>query len=157
MAAWRWQISAKFDRVTVVSKVLSSYRFSEDEQQSWSTFALSLREEQQSELSCGITIQRERFPKKNHRGACLSWREASCQHWAFWNCFIRSLWCSGLTWVSELGSPGRIRELLAGRARLCSLKDERGLTHCSSGTVFCYRCFRGRWQDSKGRKKKGSR
>lgn len=91
---------------------------------------------------------------KSHKGACSSWGEASSQHWAFWNCFMKSLLCSDLTWVPELGSPGRVRELLAGRARPCSLKDERGLTHYSSGTVFCYLCFRDRWQDSKGRRKK---
>lgn len=160
MTAWMWPVSARFDRVAVVSKVLSSCRFHADEQWSNEHLPFSLRAEQQFELSPVGYPHRERWYQrpgcaKRHRGACSGWGEASCQHWDFWNCFIQRLLCSILAWVPELGSPGRVRELLAGTARPCSLKEERGVTLCSPGTVFCYLCFRGRWQDSKGRRKKG--
>lgn len=59
-------------------------------------------------------------------------------------CFMKRLWCSALTSVSELEAPGGSRHLPMGRARSLSLRKARGLAYCISGTVFCYFCFRGR-------------
>lgn len=139
VTAWRWPISAKFSRVTVVSKVLSSYRFHADQQQSCSTFSLLAEGGAAVWALLWIPIQREGEPK-SHKGACSSWGEASCHHWAS---FIKSLLFSpgSQSWDLQ-AEPG---ELLAGRARPCSLHKERGLTHYSSGTQFCYLCFGGRW------------
>lgn len=157
MTAWRWSISAKFDRVTVDSKALSSYRFCADEQQSCSILAL-LTEGGAAVWALLWDAHAQRggtkdpaVQKATKELAQAGGKRAASTEPSHWNCYTRS------AQVPELGSPGGVRELPAGRARPCSPKEERGLTRYSSGTAFCCLCFRGRWQDSKGRRIKGSR
>lgn len=59
---------------------------------------------------------------------------------------------AGRSSLRQAGQAGQGQS--KGRTRHLSLREERGLTHNFQGTVFCYFCFRGRWQERKGRRGK---
>lgn len=148
MAAWRWPISAKFDRVAVVSRVLSSWGSVQTSNRDEAHLPFLLREEQQFELSCGVAIQREGYQKPQRSLLKLGESKLPARSPPTETIPQKVLRC-------RLGL--QVSQGAASRARPCSLKEERSLTQYSLGTAFCYLWIRSRWQDSKGRRKKGSR